>query len=544
MKVLIIGGYGTFGQRIARQLSDAPHLEIIIAGRSLDKAQALCRQLSGATTFTPQQLDRNKFDLEVKPDLIIDASGPFQTYDGQPVIDYAIEHSIDYADLSDDGAFTASVKARHAEAKAANVTLISGLSTCPVLSAIGLELIEAQIGPVTDVTIGIAPSPKADLGRNVVAAVANYAGQKTVPILREGQHIHVAGLTETQNETVCAPGGRPLPRLSFAVADSPDAQALSIQFQSLENIWTGAGTRPVWLQKCLVWMSRLQSRKRQGSLSGFADFFHWARGYFQFGDHRGGMFVRGTSDTSEASWHMLVLGDDGPSIPTLPAVALVRKYLRGEAIPHGAHSGNEVIKFVDIEPEFDRLAIGHGLQYDGADLPPYEKIMGDAYQRFHPAIRDLHQTGDGRVFQGRCKITRGLNPLSFLIAEAFRLPKSGPDVFVEVKITPDAKGETWERFFDGRRMASHHTLGRGKWSRLITERFGPMVVHMAILEEDGNLHIRTQGWSFLGLTLPKFLCPGGDVYETQKGGRFVFHVDLHAPMIGRLCKYEGWLEPH
>jgi len=145
VRVLIIGGYGTFGQRIARQLSDEPNLEIIIAGRNFDKAQTLCHQLSAATIFTPMRLDRNQFVLDDKPDLILDASGPFQTYDGQPVIDYAMKHGIDYADLSDDGSFTTSVKARHADAHSANVTLISGLSTCPVFSAIGLELIEAEI---------------------------------------------------------------------------------------------------------------------------------------------------------------------------------------------------------------------------------------------------------------------------------------------------------------------------------------------------------------------------------------------------------------
>jgi len=67
---------------------------------------------------------------------------------------------------------------------------------------------------------------------------------------------------------------------------------------------------------------------------------------------------------------------------------------------------------------------------------------------------------------------------------------------------------------------------------------------MAILEEDGNLRIQTGGWSIFGLTLPKFLKPGGDVYETQdEHGRFIFHVDLEAPLLGRLCKYHGWLEP-
>jgi len=61
--------------------------------------------------------------------------------------------------------------------------------------------------------------------------------------------------------------------------------------------------------------------------------------------------------------------------------------------------------------------------------------------------------------------------------------------------------------------------------------------------EDGKQILKTVGWSLLGISLPKILLPGGDVFEHSKDGRFNFHVDLVAPIFGRLVKYEGWLEP-
>ena len=181
MKVLIIGGYGTFGFGIAERLSNEAGLEVILAGRNLEKAKAACAELEAAKAgaiYTPLALDRNKLALDFRPDLIVDASGPFQAYEHQTVVDYCLKHAIPYADISDDGAFVEAVKRRSSK----EVFLISGLSTCPVLSAIGLREVEREIGPAADITIGIAPSPKADLGRNVVAAVANYAGQKIVPL--------------------------------------------------------------------------------------------------------------------------------------------------------------------------------------------------------------------------------------------------------------------------------------------------------------------------------------------------------------------------
>ncbi len=544
MKVLIIGGYGTFGFGMAERLADQSGLELILAGRSLTKAQTACARLSGAATFTPLQLNRNAFTLDFKPDLIIDASGPFQAYGNQTVVDYCLAQRIHYADISDDGNFVAAVMAQNDAAKLAGITLISGLSTCPVLSAIGLREIERIIGPATDVTIGIAPSPKADLGRNVVAAVVNYAGQTRVSVLRNGHIVNVAGLTETRDETICVPGDVPLPRLPFAVADAPDALVLQRDFSGLNNIWTGAGTRPVWLHRLLVLLSKGVAKGIGPKLTPFADLFHRARGMFRIGIHRGGMVVHASNTNDAASWHLVAEGDHGPRIPALPVVALVRDMMRGNTSKPGAYSGHQVIGLAELGPEFAKLNIAYGLHFDSQNLAVYEQLMGEAYTRLHPSLIDLHRTGRGRKFTGRCHVTRGKNPLSHIVAAVVGFPKSGKDVPVSVTVTPTQTGENWTRNFGGKVFSSHHSCGEKRWARHVTERFGPMAIHMAIIEESGNLRIKTQGWSIFGLTLPSFLKPGGDVFETQDDqGRFVFHVDLKAPIFGRLCKYEGWLEP-
>lgn len=530
---------------MADRLSNESELELILAGRSFSKAQAACDGLTGAATFSPMQLDRNTLKLDFKPDLIVDASGPFQSYDGSPVVKYCLQNNIPYADISDDGAFVDDVMSKDIAAKRADIPLISGLSTCPVLSAIGLREIEAYIGRATDITIGIAPSPKADLGLNVVAAVTKYAGQKSVRILENGEAVTRAGLTEIRQDTICVPGDIPLPRLPFALADSPDAVALIHDFETLANIWTGAGTRPVWLHRLLVFFSKGVARGIVPNLAPLANLFHRARGLFRFGIHRGGMIVRASNADQEASWHLVAEGDDGPRIPALPVVALVRQMLRGQVSAPGAYSGHQIIGLSDLEIEFSNLDITYGLHSDGANLAVYEQVMGEAYTRLHPSVVDLHRTATGRKFSGHCNVTRGRNPLSHIVAAIVGFPKSGTHVPVTVTVEPSQTGETWTRDFGGKVFSSHHSLGTGRWSRHITEQFGPMAIHMAILEEAGTLRIKTQGWSIFRIPLPAFLKPGGDVFETQDDkGRFVFHVDLIAPLFGRLCKYEGWLSPN
>ena len=99
-------------------LKDEAGLTLIIAGRNLDKAEALCRDLSGhKTIYIPLKLDRMG-DLAAQigastSDIIVDASGPFQAYGEAPyrVITYAISIGAHYMDLADGTDFVMGVSA-------------------------------------------------------------------------------------------------------------------------------------------------------------------------------------------------------------------------------------------------------------------------------------------------------------------------------------------------------------------------------------------------------------------------------------------------
>lgn len=49
LKIIILGGYGNFGARIAKRLSGYPMIELVIAGRNLAQAQLQAAQLKNAT---------------------------------------------------------------------------------------------------------------------------------------------------------------------------------------------------------------------------------------------------------------------------------------------------------------------------------------------------------------------------------------------------------------------------------------------------------------------------------------------------------------
>src|SRR3954464_4786632 len=86
-KVLILGGYGNFGSRIALGLVKA-NVAIIIAGRNQSKAKNLQKKLK---LLYPQQsietavIDvNNRVDEQLrvlKPKVVINVAGPFQNCD-------------------------------------------------------------------------------------------------------------------------------------------------------------------------------------------------------------------------------------------------------------------------------------------------------------------------------------------------------------------------------------------------------------------------------------------------------------------------------
>src|SRR5215470_16238255 len=101
-RILILGGYGTFGGRLAQLLADEPRLTLLIAGRSRAKADAFCARLRAAATCVPAVFDRDG-DVaqqlrEIAPDIVVDVSGPWQAYGADPyrLVKAALAFGINY----------------------------------------------------------------------------------------------------------------------------------------------------------------------------------------------------------------------------------------------------------------------------------------------------------------------------------------------------------------------------------------------------------------------------------------------------------------
>lgn len=550
MKVLVVGGYGVFGGRLVELLADEPRLEVLVAGRSLAKAQAFCRALKGAKR-TPTVFDREG-DLAaqlaaIAPDVVVDASGPFQAYgrEGYGLIDACIAQGASYLDLADASAFVDGVTAFDAGAKDKGVFVLSGVSSFPVLTAAVVRDLSHDMDRVESVEGGIAPSPYAGVGLNVIRAISAYAGQP-VALTRAGAITDGAGLVEVRNFTIRPPGHTPLAPVRFSLVDVPDLRVLPKLWPDLREVWMGAGPTPEILHRALNGLALGVKSRLLPVLVPFAPLFHWAINTVRWGEHRGGMYVlvKGLRNgaAAERSWHMVAEGDDGPYIPSMAVEAILRRCLAGQAPKAGARSAAEELELCDYEQLFERRTIYAGHREPIApDAPLYRRVLGEAYEQLPPAIGAAH---DGvRRMVGQAAVERGRGLLARFACTVMGFPAQAQSVPVEVAFEPVSGGELWRRDFAGRKFHSLQTEGEGAWTGLIKERFGAIAVGLAVVLQDERLHLIVRRWSLFGIPMPRSLAPGGEAFEHAADGRFGFDVEMRAPMIGRIVRYRGWLVP-
>lgn len=554
LRLLIVGGYGSFGSRIVELLEDEPRLTLIVAGRSLKRARDHCAtRKSARAELVPAALDRagdlTREMARLAPDIVIDASGPFQAYgDGQfGLVEAAIAQGAHYLDLADSADFVMGISALDQQARTAGVHVLSGVSSFPALSAAAMRHITRGMTRIDSIRGGLAPSPYADLGLNVMRAIASYAGQP-IAIRRNGGPATGYPGTEQMRFTIAPPGGVPLRNRLFSLVEVPDLRALAELWPAARDIWIGAAPVPEIFHRAFIALAWLVRLRLVRSLAILAPVIHRVTSALRWGEHRSGMFmdVRGADETGKPvrrSWHLTAEGDDGPYIPAMAVAALVRKTLDEQAPEPGARAATRDLELADYERLFAGRAIGWGVRHepmpDGAPL--YERVLGSAWHELPEEIRAMHAVGTTAQAEGRASVERGQGWLARLAGALIGFPAAISDTPVRVRFDVADGIETWTRSFGADTFHSEQYAGTGRMQGLIYEKFGPLTFAMALVLNEGRLSLILRHWRAFGIPMPMFLCPRSMAFETAEEGRFHFHVEIGHPLTGLIVRYRGWL---
>lgn len=333
--VLILGGYGNFGKRIAGALV-GHGVPVIIAGRDPIKASTLAASLSD-TLATPSTLDvHNNIRGSLKrlsPGVVINTCGPFQNSDYR-VAEACIDTGVHYIDLADGRDFVCGIRTLDKRAKAAGVAVISGASTVPGLSSAVLNAYQADFSEIHSLRFGISPGQKAERGLATTQGILSYVGKPLKPFASRKQPAY--GWQDIHRQAYPALGKR-----WMANCDIPDLDLLPNRY-GIRDIRFSAGLELGVLHLGLWGLSWLVRLGLPINLSVLAKPLLTASNWLNaIGSADGGMHMvmAGLSPDGapyQRSWFIIARDGDGPHIPTVPAIVLAKRLARGETEMHGA----------------------------------------------------------------------------------------------------------------------------------------------------------------------------------------------------------------
>jgi Saccharopine dehydrogenase NADP binding domain len=334
MKVLILGGYGNFGKRIASLLT-RKGIVVIVAGRDGAKAAALAKVLPpglAEVAVFDAKSDLLPQLMKLKPLVVINTCGPFQNAD-YGIARACIAGGVHYIDLADGRDFVTGITRLDVDAKERNVAVISGASTVPALSSAVIEHFLPEFSAIDSLTFGISPGQKAERGLATTQGILSYVGKKLKPCAgyqtRYGwQDLYLQPYPE-------------IGRRWMANCDIPDLDLLPRAY-GIRGIRFSAGTEvPIihfglWL---LSWGVRLgfpiDLPKHASTLLKASNWCNLV------GSADGGMHVilEGKDKSGRPvtkRWFIIARDGDGPYIPTVPAVVLAAKIVSGSFVRAGA----------------------------------------------------------------------------------------------------------------------------------------------------------------------------------------------------------------
>lgn len=355
-RVLVIGGYGNFGSYIARSLASDPNISLLVGGRSQSKADAFASSLGAVNEARGCSLNidagLSTRLLELRPDIVIHTTGPFQTQDYR-VARAAITCGSHYLDLADARAFVSGIGGLDDEAKSAGVSVIAGASSVPCLTAAFIDRYRPRFKRLDRAVYGIAAAQATNRGLSTAAAILSYVG-KPFSILANGKRRRVYGWQGIHSVRYPELGRR-----LFGYCDIPDLDLFPTRYPELSDLRFVAG-HEVKLLHIGTWLLSWAVRLRLvSSLLPYAErLLRLSFIFDRLGSDKSGfhMFLRGEGhdgDPETIGIFMIARQVHGPNIPCIPAIILARRLAAGGTLESGARP---CLDLVGLEEIMDAIA--------------------------------------------------------------------------------------------------------------------------------------------------------------------------------------------
>ena len=368
-RVLILGGYGNFGSHIAQSLAPDARIQLLIAGRSVERSIKFVESLDAANRPETYSVDIaagiDEFLAKLAPDMVIQTIGPFQ---GQnyAVAEACIRSGCHYVDLADGRAFVTSIGALDESARAAGVLVVSGASSVPALTAAVIDEALPRFSDLQEVDYAITAAQQTNRGLATAASVLSYVG-RPFTTLSKGRTTTVYGWQSLHAERYPELGIR-----LFGNCDIPDLDLFPTRYPSLHTLRFFAGHEikllhlATWLLSWAVRLRVLPPLSRYAERLLKCSFWFDALGSSRSGFHT---YLRGKGqdqlDRIER-FYIIARQGHGLLIPCIPAIILAKRLACDELDERGARPCLDLIKLGEFLAALKHLDISTVRQIDEA----------------------------------------------------------------------------------------------------------------------------------------------------------------------------------
>jgi hypothetical protein len=357
-RVVILGGAGAVGMRVARLLAEMHDVELMISGRDHQRT----------TQFTDELAEGGAFVRAIGPDdipgllarenpaLLIDVSAGFHGR-SLAIPQACVRFRVPYIDVAADAGFSQSVRTLNAAAIAAGVPVLSGAGISPCVTFAAIDAIAASMTSVEAVRVVMCPGNQQPFGPASFATLLARAG-KRFQWRRDGKTRSAVGWQHTRSEMLPEIGRR-----AVYAMETPEIALVQERWPDLREATAHASLELSGLQISLRLLSFL-ARRGVDLTRHSAMLETLARTVGHLGSKRFVLRVAlqgrsGGRELIERSWTMLA--DDGGRLAATPAITLARRILRGPPPPPGARIASVTLSEIRAE-----------LQNSGLDIRMHE----------------------------------------------------------------------------------------------------------------------------------------------------------------------------
>ena len=337
--ILVLGGYGFFGQRISAALAATRSVRVLVGGRDIARATAATRAL-GLPSEQAARIDTQELGLadvlrRLQVDVLVHTAGPFQ---GQnyTVARAAIAAGCHYVDLADGRQFVAGIDSLTASASDAGVTVIGGASSVPALSSAVIDRYLPRFQRLESIQIGISSGART-AGIATVKGVFSYGG-RPIRSWRNGAWANAYGWLDLRRHQF----PEPLGKRWLGSCDVPDLELFPPRYPTVKTVTFQAGFASD-LGHLVVWgLAGLVKARVLSGMGGFArPLSRLSRWMEPITSDKGGMYVTLAGEGIDGrpltlTWSLVAQRNHGPYIPCGAAIALAGKIAAGVRLPKGA----------------------------------------------------------------------------------------------------------------------------------------------------------------------------------------------------------------